>query len=371
MASIVRKPGSKFWHAAYRDHQGRQRRKSTRETDFKKAYRIAQLMERAAKHKIRTDRVRHAIREVFDEFYPDELPSTTTREHATQWLALKKPEVATSTYVSYKKSVSKFLANIGELADQDMSDVRKANIAQFRDSLLVSVSPTTVNHDIKTVKAIFKSAKRDGYISDDPAESIEMVRRSTDRVRRPFTVDELRAILEVATPEWQSLIKFGLYTGQRLGDLARLTWSNLDLERNVIRLQARKTGKAMTIPIAEPLRNHILCLPVPSKPSAPIHPRAFRTAGHRLSNQFVDLLVVVGLRQKQKRTGAGRGGRRQPSEVSFHVLRHTCTTLLKHAGVPQAVVQELIGHQSPAMSGVYTHVGETELAKATSALPAL
>src|SRR6516165_9424269 len=168
---------------------------------------------------------------------------------------------------------------------------------------------------------------------------------------RPFTVDELRAILEVATPEWQSLIKFGLYTGQRLGDLARLTWSNLDLERNVIRLQARKTGKAMTIPIAEPLRNHILCLPVPSKPSAPIHPRAFRTAGHRLSNQFVDLLVVVGLRQKQKRTGAGRGGRRQPSEVSFHVLRHTCTTLLKHAGVPQAVVQELIGHQSPAMSG--------------------
>src|SRR5260370_24957336 len=34
------------------------------------------------------------------------------------------------------------------------------------------------------------------------------------------------------------------------------------------------------------------------------------------------------------------------SEVTFHSLRHTAVTLLKDAGVPQAVVQELIGHDS-------------------------
>jgi integrase len=41
--------------------------------------------------------------------------------------------------------------------------------------------------------------------------------------RRPFTIDELRAVLEVADDEWKSLIKFGLYTGQRLADIAALT----------------------------------------------------------------------------------------------------------------------------------------------------
>jgi integrase len=35
------------------------------------------------------------------------------------------------------------------------------------------------------------------------------------------------------------MIKFGLYTGQRLSDIAALTWSNIDLERNFIRLTTR------------------------------------------------------------------------------------------------------------------------------------
>jgi len=40
----------------------------------------------------------------------------------------------------------------------------------------------------------------------------------------------------VANDEWRSLILFALYTGQRLGDLARLCWSNLDLVKGEVRL---------------------------------------------------------------------------------------------------------------------------------------
>jgi site-specific recombinase XerD len=45
--------------------------------------------------------------------------------------------------------------------------------------------------------------------------------------------------------------------------------------------------------------------------------------------------------------------------------------LLKDAGVPQAVVQELIGQDSAQMSQQYTHVGIEALQKAAAALPAL
>jgi integrase len=41
----------------------------------------------------------------------------------------------------------------------------------------------------------------------------------TEQDARPFTLREIQRVLAVADPEWQSLIKFGLYTGQRLGDL--------------------------------------------------------------------------------------------------------------------------------------------------------
>src|SRR5208283_4466989 len=164
-------------------------------------------------------------------------------------------------------------------------------------------------------------------------EFVDTVRREArSAARRGFTLDELKSVLEVADDEWRSLIRFGLYTGQRLSDIAALTWSNVDLERNLIRLTTRKTAKSIAIPIAQSLRTHILTLPTCDNPRAPLHPRAFRvvtTKGRnagRLSNEFVDLLASVGLRSdpvSHKNTGKGSGGRRASSELSFHSLRHT------------------------------------------------
>jgi hypothetical protein len=42
---------------------------------------------------------------------------------------------------------------------------------------------------------------------------------------------------------------------------------------------------------------------------------------------------------------------------------------MKDAGVPDAVVMALVGHNSKAMSTHYTHVGKEALAKAAGSLP--
>ena len=133
-------------------------------------------------------------------------------------------------------------------------------------------------------------------------------------------------MLAVAGAEWQSLIKFGLYTGQRLGDLATLTWAQINLERDEITLTTRKTGKRLLIPVAAPLREHILSLPAADDPRGPVHPRAFETVAAQngrvgtLSSQFAALLIAAGLREpwNRKGHGHGRGGRRAGSELSFH-----------------------------------------------------
>jgi integrase len=186
----------------------------------------------------------------------------------------------------------------------------------------------------------------------------------------------LRAVLDVAGEEWQSLIKFGLYTGQRLGDLALLTWSQIDLERDEIRLTSRKTGKRLLIPIAAPLREHLLAI-AGDDPRAPVHPRACATVNEQsgrvgtLSNQFSDLLVACGLRGPQCRQSRNikRDRKREGLDLSFHSLRHTAVSMLKDAGVPDSVVQALVGHESAAMSHRYTHVGKEALAKAARSLP--
>jgi integrase len=292
-----------------------------------------------------------------------------------QWLEQKRPETAESSHVAYKKTISVFLDFLAERADRDLADLTRSDIRRFRNELAKRLGADTVNRYVKIVRMFFKSAHRDGYLLENPAEHVDAIRDRSKEARRPFTIGELQAVMAVANPEWQSLIRFGLYTGQRLADLSLLTWENIDLARNEIRLVTKKTGKRLTIPMSAPLRQHVLSLPAGEPPDTPIHPRAFEAVqsqgrANSVSNWFVDLLAQVGLRRKQNHQGRGigRAAKRAPSQLSFHSLRHTAVSLLKDAGIPQAVVQELVGHDSEQMSALYTHVGREALERA-AALP--
>jgi integrase len=90
-----------------------------------------------------------------------------------------------------------------------------------------------------------------------------------------------------------------------------------------------------------------------------------------LSNQFYKILVSAGLAEKRSHhgTGKGRGATREQSEISFHSLRHTATTLLKAAGVSDAIAREFVVHESAAVSKNYTHIPTDTLRQAASRLP--
>jgi site-specific recombinase XerD len=45
--------------------------------------------------------------------------------------------------------------------------------------------------------------------------------------------------------------------------------------------------------------------------------------------------------------------------------------MMKEAGIPAAVVMELVGHDSEQMSEVYTHVGAEALQRAANSIPDL
>jgi integrase len=215
-------------------------------------------------------------------------------------------------------------------------------------------------------------------ISDNPAESVKLVKRLDRGQRRPFTIPEVKRLLAVADAEWRSLIMFGLYTGQRFGDLATLTWANLDLDRDELRFVTGKTGRQQIIPLAPPLREHVATLSATDDPREPLHARAFASVAKSgkvgtLSRQFYELMVDAGMVDAKKHrvtdTSTGRDGRRVLSEISFHALRHTATSLMKNAGIPAAIVQDIIGHDSEAISANYTHIDETSKRAALSKMP--
>ena len=380
MSCVWKSSKSRFWIAQFTDHTGRRRNRSTKTTDRRKAEKLAEHFEGAYARKRTARQIREVIATAYAEITGEQLVNKSFRSFAQSWLAAKRHEVAESTLDFYRKAADKFLAHLGALADADLAEITREHILDFRNREAETFAPRTVNHDLKAVKMLFLSARRDGLITDNPAEDVKTVaQRGEKRSRRPFSLDELRSVLSVADDEWRSMILFGLYTGARLSDVASLTWENLDLPARELRFIAKKTGKTIILPLDGPLAAHSETLPAADSARTPLHPRAFSIVekqgktGH-LSNQFTDLLAQAGLRKKQphRKTNDKEQGRRRRNEgLSFHSLRHTAVTLLKEAGVPQAVVMELVGHDNEEMSQHYTRVGRTALEGAARAFPDL
>jgi integrase len=378
MASLIKRTTSKFWVACFTDRHGRRLKRSTKEVDRKRARKIADAFEDAARRKRTAVQVRRVISQLHREITGDDFSDTSVRGFVDSWLERKAPEIAPSTLAFYRNAANKFLTYLGRAADEDLTAVTRDQLTRFRNEQAKRLSAATANHQTKFLRMLFRAARRDALVADDPAEFVDSVRQRDCAERRPFTLDELRAVLAVADEEWKSMILCAIYSGQRLGDIAALTWANVDLQQNEIRLVTRKTGRRMIIPIATPLAKFLQTLPSSDDLDAPVHPRAYaiikaqRRSGS-LSNRFANLLTQAGLRGNaahRKTHGRGRGARREgPGHLSFHCLRHTAVTLLKEAGVPDAAIMALVGHDSIAMSQHYTHVGREALEKAANALP--
>jgi integrase len=83
---------------------------------------------------------------------------------------------------------------------------------------------------------------------------VDLLYRNTNQVRRVLHSKLATRFPPGNRERWVRLNSCGdLYTGQRLADIAALTWDNLDLSKNEIRLRTRKTAKRIMVPIAKPL----------------------------------------------------------------------------------------------------------------------
>jgi integrase len=378
MSSVRKKRDSKYWFACFTNADGTRTQRSTKETDRKKAQKLADRFEEAARGRVTARQAQRVIAEIFRDATGSSLQSSSIRDYFESWLARKKPETASSTHIFYTGKARRFLQWLNGRSENQLFTINPADVIAFRASETKRVSPATVNHGIKVLRMIFEDAKRDGILADNPADCVKPVRRDDRPSRRPLTLPEIKRILAIANSEWRSLILFGLYTGQRLGDLARLTWANVDLQRSEVRLATSKTGRWQIIPMAPPLQRHIKSLLAGDDSCQPLHPLAHRTVSKSgkvgtLSRQFSELMARAGLvgpkRHRKSFDRNGRDGRRTMSGISFHSLRHTATSLLKNAGVPSAIVQDIIGHESAAISANYTHIDEATKRTALAALP--
>ncbi|NBV21450.1 MAG: hypothetical protein EBS05_05940 [Proteobacteria bacterium] len=381
MASLRRFPRSPYWFACFTLPDGRRTQQSTKCTDRKEAQRVANKFEDAAEtgrgRTLTEAQARKVIAEIFSISNKDILPSSSIKDYLESWLKRKELEASEPTHQRYKTVVNHLLEFLGTKAKLDITHLASKEITGFRDHLANRFTSGTVNISLKILRSALAQAKRDGLTDVNEAERVTMIRvKAREQSRRPFTMGELKQIMSVANDEWCGLILMGLYTGLRLSDVATLTWANVDLQGHEIRVVSGKTDRQQILPIARVLLKHLESLPSSDDPNGPLFPEACAARqrsqyGGTLSNQFHQILVSAGLAKKRPHTkaGDGRSSKRAPSELSFHSLRHTATSLLKNAGVSDAVARDIIGHESVAVSRNYTHIDTETKRKAVDKMP--
>lgn len=366
------------------DADGRRTQRSTKQSDRKKAQAMANAWEKAAKlaseRRLGEAQARKVLSDIYEATNGEPLASATARDYLTKWPERKKGSISYRTWQAYSQVARDFVGALGPKADRDVSQITRADVVKYRDKVAASTTTANANKLLKYLRVGLGQAWKDGLAQDNPAAKVDRLARREDESteRRPFTMGELKVILKHATGEWRGIILFGFYTGQRLRDIASLQWANVDTENEVIRFVSGKTGRRMEIPIAAPLLAHLETMDAADDTAAPLFPKAYPIAtsekgDSRLSHQFYDVLVAAGLAKERTKdaTGLGRSRRRTPNEISFHSLRHTATSLLKSAGVTEAVAMDIIGHDSEAISRHYTHIDDHAKRKALSKLPSL
>ena len=377
MPSVHRKPRSPYWHAAYTLPDGRRTLRSTKCRDKRKALQVAFEYQKAADvgrdGRLAEEQARRVIGDIFAIANHEAMPAATVREHVEAWLEMKEHSV--TSVAEHRRAARDFLQHIGTHADKPVDALGVKHVASWYQKLRGELTVATANKLMRLMQGAFTQAVRLGYRTDNPFSKVDLAKKKSSE-RRALTLDELKSVLAVASNEWRGVVLFGVYTGQRLTDIAKTTWAQLDLHGKQgpqVTFTPRKTGKRRTIPLAAPLLAWLMEQDATDNPSAPLFPSLYHLATPSLSHQFTDILAAAGLATPTAHTkGKARAKgdkRRQTGNLSFHYLRHTATSLLKNAGASDVVAREIIGHDSEAVSRLYSHIETGTLKRAVDALP--
>jgi integrase len=150
--------------------------------------------------------------------------------------------------------------------------------------------------------------------------------------REPLSAKQIQAVLAIADPEWTGIIKVGKCTGQRLSDIARLRWKDVDPQERLIRFPAWKTSRPKEVGIPHALDEVLLNVQKPENADSPIFPRAFELAMRNwgaLEYQFVAMQVRAKLKPWK-----------------FHLLRVTLLKNLCAQGFPVLTMRRLFRNLS-------------------------
>jgi integrase len=376
MASIHKDPRGKspFWYCAYRLPNGKRTFRSTKLKERGAALKFCRGLEYAS-HESRAGRLTEAralelVSEIVEQTTGEPLRSYTAEGWLREWVAGKRSAKSSATAVKYEGAIERFIASLGPRAGFNLRQVLPRDVLRFRESEVASGKhSSTCNDYLGIVSSAFGAARKQGLITHNPAEAVERLSNESEASRRPFTLQEIQALLRVADGDWYGAILVAVYSGTRLHDAANLKWESIDLDGRWISYRASKTRKRIKIPMHDALYRW-LKKRIRGINKAPIFPELAGKRTAALSREFAKVMARAEVHGEIVRDRQGESGR-LVSSLGFHSLRHAYASLMANRGVAEEVRMKLAGHSDKNSHAGYTHHEASVLRAAVAQLPSL
>lgn len=293
----------------------------------------------------------------------------TLTELATEWVeTYQRDHIKHQTYIKYKCCIRNYIEpvigekDIGEFTRRSIQDyinaLKKTNGLHTRKTL----SASTVNAVLTTLKLIFSYAVDFDMLPANPTERVRGAKRVAERDLKCFTLEEQRLIEEYCYGKndayWFGIV-LDLYTGLRMGELLALEWKDVDLDSGVISInktvyiskddngtwkEMTDTPKSRTSCREIPLPAHMVAQLRRLRSCSDSRRIISRSDGTPLDNKryrytYNAMLEELGIRH-----------------ISFHSLRHTFATRAIESGMDVKTLSEILGHANASITlNIYTH----------------
>ncbi len=278
--------------------------------------------------------------------------SETFEEFSKKYIEYVSSNMAPKTLDNAKRVIKAFCIYAGS---KSIAGFTAEDIEEFKRKRKDEVGLTTINMDIRTIRAAFNVAISWKRIKENPCDSVKQLKINDEKTKF-FAREQCDLLLANIKDAWfRRIVLFAIVTGLRRGEIPNLKWTDYDQEKQTISIQSSseyrvKGGKARTIVLHEDAIKILQLIPRKGELIF-VRDQGEPVDASHISKKLKKLIRKLGL----------------PEDLHFHSLRHTFGTYAADAGVPVNTIKEIMGHSSILTTqnyiGVNREVMKNELKK--------
>ena len=258
-----------------------------------------------------------------------------------------------NTINSYENDLNKFEEYY---KSKDLLKITSKDIEKYIQTLS-DLAPTTVSHNISSLKTFYSYFLKQGRISNNPTDGIKSPKLGI-HLPTYLTIDEVNKLLDIEVTDAfssrnKAILELMYATGLRISEVISLEFKNVDYDECIIRVMG-KGSKERIVPVNDYAIKYLKEYIDNYRPELvknDINNYIFlNNHGRMLTRQGIFKMIknYAALKNIKKTIGP-------------HTLRHTFATHLLENGADLRVIQELLGHSDISTTQIYMHLTKEAL----------